>query len=154
PGVPLSFPRPAEPFGCWVFEVVWPGLSLRSPGSQQHRGFADSAPATRNDPISTIKQPCPGPGGTLMSRPTRPASVFDVVSRSALAPPFARPSPPDGAAALELLLQGNRDVAAVADAVAGGPGRGRQWVVPCDPRDLGLPDVPGQPPRQQPFALV
>src|SRR5712692_7747967 len=32
---------------CGRAYVVWPGLSLRSPGMAAHRGFEDSAPATR-----------------------------------------------------------------------------------------------------------
>jgi carbonic anhydrase len=89
-----------------------------------------------------------------MSQPTNPGDVFDLVYRFDLANPFERPSPGDVSAALGMLLAGNREVASMADAVAGGPGCGRQWVVMCDPRDLGLTEVPGQALRQEPFALV
>jgi len=58
--------------------------------------------------------------------------------------------PPTPAAALERLVEGNREFAAF-----GTPNdSGKPHVVPFDLRDIGVADQPGQAPRQHPFAVV
>jgi carbonic anhydrase len=61
--------------------------------------------------------------------------------------------PPDSAAALLRLDDGNRDFAALLDQVNDETGV-TQRIIPVDPRDLGLPPGSSAAPKQTPFAAV
>src|SRR6476660_7334301 len=57
--------------------IAWPGLSLRSPGLRNDRGFEDSAPATPYALHRAIDMPAPAPAA---DRTTAAANVPDNIA--------------------------------------------------------------------------
>lgn len=79
--------------------------------------------------------------------------MFEIVYRHDPQHPCRHVPPADSREARRRLQEGNRGFAHVLDALPAGRATVRH-VVPFDPRDLGLGDAAGAPPRQRPFAVV
>ena len=65
----------------------------------------------------------------------------------------ARPLPPDSYAALARLNDGNKTFAALLENLTE-PGGSVQYIVPVDPRDLGLVLGGTEVPKQRPYAAI
>jgi len=79
-------------------------------------------------------------------------TTIDIIYRYEAGDAPVRPRPSDGDATLHRLDEGNRAFAAL---FAGPKDQdGHQWIIPVDPRDLGLSSRELKRPKQHPFAVV
>ena len=76
--------------------------------------------------------------------------MIEIVWRYEPADKFVEPSPDTWTQAVELIDRGNAAFARLGTDTPDG----RRLVLPVTPEDLGLGHVPGEPPRQAPFAAL